>query len=364
MEGVKYDCNHVFDVKGLDTWLLMNTGCIKMISCPQCKTPIQNAKRYGNIVKQHVREVSKVKTKVFGDVKKSRQNVLTDFQKLMKATKTMGVNHSSTQVFKQLKLLLRNVMKKINLKEQLNVLEANSIQARMQFTTVIVECFENLSSASFQPSDSNAMTLFTYASKLIKTILGNLKSISPQQHSDFSNECLRFQLRMQLCLVERMPQFNFRRDAAFLKTYEECKSLITSLKPFQSDLYDETYKKLEQLQKTLDKPIGIPKLEMQSIVKAINLHQGHWYTCPNGHVYVIGDCGRAVLQSRCNECGEQIGGGSHRHLSTNTRLSSLPEGKMRACVILGPFLMSVPFRIPCSSLHPGVAAFHVLQRTS
>ncbi|KAG8227285.1 hypothetical protein J437_LFUL004834, partial [Ladona fulva] len=320
------DCNHVFDVKGLDTWLLTDTGSIKMILCPHCNAPIQNAKRYGNIVKQHVREVSKVKTKLFGDAKISRQNVLTDFQKLMKATRTMEVYYSTTQVFKQLEILLRNVEEKVNQRMPLNALEANAIQARVQFTTLIVECFENLSSASHQPSDSNKVTLFTYATKLIKTILGNLESISHQQRSDFFNECQRFQLRMQLCLIESMPQFNFRRDAAILKTYKECKSLITSLKPFQSDLYDETYIKLEQLQKTLGRPIGIPKLEMQSIVKAINLHQGHWYTCPNGHVYAIGNCGQAVQESRCNECGERIGGGGQRHLPTNSRLNSLPEG--------------------------------------
>lgn len=46
--------------------------------------------------------------------------------------------------------------------------------------------------------------------------------------------------------------------------------------------------------------------------------QGHWYKCPNGHVYVIGECGGAMEQSTCNECGAQIGGGSHRLVAGNT----------------------------------------------
>ena len=29
------------------------------------------------------------------------------------------------------------------------------------------------------------------------------------------------------------------------------------------------------------------------IIKAIGLDSGHWYECPNGHPYVIGECGGA-----------------------------------------------------------------------
>ena len=46
-------------------------------------------------------------------------------------------------------------------------------------------------------------------------------------------------------------------------------------------------------------------------------HRGHWYTCPNGHIFSIGECGGAMQASRCNECGEAIGGGGHTLLSTN-----------------------------------------------
>lgn len=34
----------------------------------------------------------------------------------------------------------------------------------------------------------------------------------------------------------------------------------------------------------------------------------HWYTCPNGHLYFIGNC---------LECGAEVGGGGHRLLGTN-----------------------------------------------
>ena len=42
-----------------------------------------------------------------------------------------------------------------------------------------------------------------------------------------------------------------------------------------------------------------------------------WYQCPNGHAYVIGECGLAMVESRCPECGEKIGGKDHTLLATN-----------------------------------------------
>ncbi|KAF9173648.1 hypothetical protein BGX21_010527 [Mortierella sp. AD011] len=45
---------------------------------------------------------------------------------------------------------------------------------------------------------------------------------------------------------------------------------------------------------------------------------GHWYRCPNGHTYVIGNCGGAMQQSTCYECGAPIGGSSHRLQTGNT----------------------------------------------
>jgi len=44
------------------------------------------------------------------------------------------------------------------------------------------------------------------------------------------------------------------------------------------------------------------------IIKAIGLSSGHWYECPNGHPYVIGECGGAMEVGRCSVCNAEIGG--------------------------------------------------------
>jgi len=44
------------------------------------------------------------------------------------------------------------------------------------------------------------------------------------------------------------------------------------------------------------------------IIEAIDLKSGHWFECPNGHPYVIGECGGAMEKSLCPECKAEIGG--------------------------------------------------------
>ena len=44
--------------------------------------------------------------------------------------------------------------------------------------------------------------------------------------------------------------------------------------------------------------LGITEAEKIDIVRAMGFSKGHWYKCPNGHVYAIGDCGGATVESK------------------------------------------------------------------
>ncbi|CAB9524124.1 expressed unknown protein [Seminavis robusta] len=65
---------------------------------------------------------------------------------------------------------------------------------------------------------------------------------------------------------------------------------------------------------------------LRSIMSAMNKMDGydyggsassHWYECPNGHPYFIGECGGAMQTARCIECGATVGGASHHLISDN-----------------------------------------------
>ncbi|KAF3910732.1 hypothetical protein ABW21_db0208985 [Orbilia brochopaga] len=67
--------------------------------------------------------------------------------------------------------------------------------------------------------------------------------------------------------------------------------------------------------------------EVYSAMAAQFRGTGHWYVCPNGHQFTIGECGMAMQLGRCNECGAQIGGQNHTSVQGVNRDTDL-ENRM------------------------------------
>ena len=73
----------------------------------------------------------------------------------------------------------------------------------------------------------------------------------------------------------------------------------------------------EKLAQEVDSKFDM-KAEREMVMKAMNLSGGHFFKCPNDHIYAIGECGGAMEESKCHECGAKIGGGDHNLISGNT----------------------------------------------
>ena len=65
-------------------------------------------------------------------------------------------------------------------------------------------------------------------------------------------------------------------------------------KPFTPKTEEKWKELIKELGKYTAAGLCISPAERDQIVKAMGLPSGHWYTCPNGHVYAIADCGGAV----------------------------------------------------------------------
>jgi hypothetical protein len=79
---------------------------------------------------------------------------------------------------------------------------------------------------------------------------------------------------------------------------------------------------------TFYQPVSLD--EQMAVVRALSAnrdfaHTGHYYRCPNGHLYVIGDCGGATQRASCPECGETIGGSGHTLDATNSRATDFED---------------------------------------
>jgi hypothetical protein len=106
--------------------------------------------------------------------------------------------------------------------------------------------------------------------------------------------------------------------------------LMKNTKPLKKQ-ESETIKGIfQRIGKKLNTGLGISETEREQIVKAMGFKQGHWFKCPNGHIYLIADCGGAMHEAKCNECGEKIGGGNHSLRSDNSLASEMDGARFAA----------------------------------
>ncbi|CAB4484431.1 unnamed protein product [Rhizophagus irregularis] len=152
---------------------------------------------------------------------------------------------------------------------------------------------------------------------------------------DFDLKLLRYQLRFPpngssvvgRALQERITEKceNIRERIANIIDSQRYKN---SEEGFRDGLYKrlanllENCNEVENCAMNLSRTLSIEeKLEIHRAMKSEFNSSGHWYECPNGHPYTIGECGGAMQLSRCPDCHEQIGGGGHQ-LTSGNRINS------------------------------------------
>ncbi|CAG8817058.1 17381_t:CDS:2, partial [Racocetra persica] len=118
--------------------------------------------------------------------------------------------------------------------------------------------------------------------------------VTPTIQDSVKNKCAEIEkICIQIC-DEVLPKMNAEHFE------KECKSRVDKILLEVLDLHAAAIR---------DRPLTTEeKLEIHEAMKFELQGSGHWYQCPNGHPYTIGDCGNADQESRCPECGERIGG--------------------------------------------------------
>ena len=97
---------------------------------------------------------------------------------------------------------------------------------------------------------------------------------------------------------------------------------------FKEEEHDETISFVKRIsaQYNVD---GLTESVRIAIVNAVGLAKGHWFKCPKGHYYCIGECGGAMEEATCPDCGARIGGQSHA-LRADNRLAPEMDGARHA----------------------------------
>jgi hypothetical protein len=177
--------------------------------------------------------------------------------------------------------------------------ENNSLEKAWWDWTTFIRISDDLIEACEASRSSSTLTKVVYETAcshllVIEALEEAASSETPTQSS-------------QQQVLESLEQFLKRKEGtlqshsswpSFLKSLEETKRRVLGLPFYQS--VSEAEKKAVFL--AMGKDVGT----------AVGSYGGHWYYCPNGHIYTIGECGGAMQESTCNECGARIGGGQHR----------------------------------------------------
>ena len=164
--------------------------------------------------------------------------------------------------------------------------------------------------------------------RLLDSLQGRQR-MSDAEYQDIVHELSRFSYIRSFYLLKSSPNYdgNVRcnEDKALIESL-----LMKNVKKLTDGDKTRLKKVMQTLAEKLKTGLGISDEERQQILKAVGLGQGHWYKCPNGHIYAIGECGGAMQTGKCNECGAQIGGGSHTLLASNQHAGEMDGSRHAA----------------------------------
>jgi hypothetical protein len=296
---------------------------IQLPKCPKCKTTIRRSIRYSNTIRHQLKLFEEIKQKQYGDQQNNqlvRSNLLTEIKK--------SPSSNLSQMF------------------------INRLKADLEYYDF---SFNEL--ASLQ----NNWTIFKSLSDIGTKSAAALRSSPPQKaHIQFEiNKILSYlynktndfiflnefqqkeELFMELERIEYLTKYyEFANKAKSIDTelntlievgslLAQCELyLIRNVKPFdvaQKKSVEGFFQRLVRLVK-----VELTPREKTMIVAAMGLQKGHWYKCPNGHTYCIGECGGAMEQSFCPECKSVIGGTNHSLVAGNRHAGDFDNSQYAA----------------------------------
>lgn len=315
------DCGHVIEHTAMDLYMQMDDShqgnggdeiAIKLKECPRCRTPIRKNRRYGLHINRSLAEIEMVKRKVNGneeDIKKQRKKV----------QKKLEINSAEP-----LKYVYHAIAKQLNA----DFLTANHLHV----LETKIEFFEQLGKLKNIQTDRGLSTESSStkaAVQLVSWLRGIQLRLSEQQVHDLQRELQRVRLLTELDLRWKVA-VNSGKDGELVLEVQALREVLEKIGQFTADDEDEA----KRLMNTLDAKLPstglvITEEERKMIVSAMKMRPGHWYKCPNGHIYVITECGGAMESRQCPDCSATIGGASHT-LASGNQVASEMDGAQHA----------------------------------
>lgn len=334
------DCGHIFEVKGLDQWMDQESVGddtksreIQFKQCPKCKVPVRRSLRYGNVIKRTLSDMERVKAAVF----RGAEGGSVDLNALVTDMRTLRTKLRSKRHYSILSSQLEAVKEEMKKAKSLAYHEKMAYQTKCSVINScgsLIEKMAELRGTSIVAVENTPLKceeIFKEMTVVLKYTCEQ-RYFASQQTSDIETEMKRLSLLVSWCEIahkvglDQAGQLTSNDKQQLVKLLQYCR--LAGLEGKADKLSDTYYSKIKAALDTMRKKcggLGISSDERLMIVKAMGLTQGHWYKCPNGHVYCITECGGASEESVCPECKAKIGGTSHR-LRDDNRVATEMDG--------------------------------------
>lgn len=312
------DCGHCIEVQGLEGWLQQESTEIGMKKCPKCSKPIYNNRRYQAIILETYRKVKDVKSKYFTMNPRVRRK---DIEILLSVPEIgMFFLHQARELQEKLGMGFSSKGRKQHFNEaelrlfefQAQVLNKGSKLLHEELRTEKVEYRQFRRNADLA---THMKKIKCRVEALVNRVMQEKQIVAQQTMDEVICELQRLMILPPYWkLLERSKSSS---NSNLTDIVAKIGKIMCPTIKFDS-LTENKVKELLKEGENYVGGLGISNSERLMILQAMGLKQGHWYKCPNGHVYCITECGGARQSSKCPDCGAAIGGESYRLNSGNT----------------------------------------------
>ncbi|KAF7649472.1 hypothetical protein LDENG_00140980 [Lucifuga dentata] len=317
------DCGHIFESTGMDRWMGENQQtndeeqvAIKLKECPKCRTPVRKNLRYGSHINRSLAEIEAVKKKING-----HQADIKEYKKALKKWWEENLGFQMQEEYMQEEYIIDRLKDPNLTANDLWILE-NKLDFEIRVKKLQKIERENM-------SEMHAFTFSKHVEEFMQWLNNAHQKFTDQQVSDLQRELMRLTLLAELNACCHMADKRGGTDKA-QSEIQTTRNVLEKPGQFTDQDEHQVREALKDLDDKLPRTgLGISEEERKMIVSAVKLPPGHWYKCPNGHVYLITECGGAMESRRCPDCNATIGGSNHALVSDN-QVASEMDGAQHA----------------------------------
>lgn len=312
------DCGHIFAVSDLDRYMDMvddTTGeaieshVIQMKRCPRCSTTIRLSLRYGKVINQQLQDVEKVKAEMHQRISVGL------FKKTIALKKRLDILEGkfNGQIYERMWAIVERSILKLKDGLMAALLE-NKVMLLERFISLNEKWRANMRDLPVDVCKENNLSgpqMAGELSYLQKRFMS--EGVTQRELKDINTEFSRLNLQLELCLLSRdIKSLKLELEEPSRQMMTALREKLSGSQRIDDEKLDELMKDIATIRRAQPKLNPLTPEEKKQIVSAVGLSKGHWYKCPNGHIYAIGECGGAMERSTCPECKAVIGGERHK----------------------------------------------------